>query len=280
VQDRTGVDDIQLKLGNNWYWGDENHLGLYGIVGIPTGKTNNAQYLFAPIVGSTHASAGIGFTFDIGGWIADENYLCLMADGHYRYHFSETEFRSFDLYRNGAWSRYLAVVNSETTDNPKPGINTMSQKVTVRPNSRVQLWTALHYEVYKYNIEIGYNYWGRNKETICDLIGNPDKGIWDISAHPQSNTTSASDATINQAAFGPNAAPSDPEFISIRSNDFNIRSAEHPLTSSHTVYGALSYNGEFDNCPALIGVGASYELPNNNSAIEQWMVWCKLGFVF
>lgn len=279
-QTNTAVDDIQFKLGYNWFWDDENHFGLYGMASAPTGKRNNTEFVFAPIVGSHHGSFGFGFNLDVGCWVGDEKYFNLMADGHYRYAFSQKEKRSFDLLRNGPWSRYLAVVTQEQTDQPRPGINLFTQEVTTRPNSRIQFWSALHYEWCKFNMEIGYNYWWRNSETICNLHFDNHVGIWDVVADPQVNAVSASKAHISQAAFGTNQAPSDSVFTQVQVRDFDLCSAEHPATASHTYYLALSYNGEIDNCPGLMGIGISYELPRNNAALEQWMVWGKLGFVF
>lgn len=278
---KTGVDDVQLKLGYNWYWDDENHFGLYSLATIPTGKKENVTYLFEPMIGSRHASFGLGFSADFGGWINDHHFLNWMTTCDYRYIFSAKELRTFDLCENGQWSRYIEIVNAANKAAPLPGINFVTKEVTVCPNSRLQLWSALHYEFYRWGIEVGYNYWWRNHETIRDITCyNNNSAIFDISANPIEDAVSASKALICQSATGPNKAPSDIEFTPITIQDFHLISAEHPRASSHTLYGAMCYTGEVDNCPAMIGVGGSYEFARESAAFEQWGVWLKMGIGF
>jgi len=277
---KTGVDDVQLKLGYNWYWDDENHFGLYSLATIPTGKKENITNLFEPIIGSRHASFGVGFSTDFGGWINDNHFLNWMTTCDYRYVFSSNEFRTFDLCPNSQWSRYLEVANAASTTTPLPGVNFLTKEVTVCPNSRLQLWSALHYEFYKWGIEVGYNYWWRNHETIHDIGCNSDVAIFDIAANPSANAISASKALICQSATGTNRAPSDTEFTPITAQDFSLISAQHPRASTHTVYSAICYTGEVDNCPGTIGFGGSYEFARNSAAFEQWGVWLKLGIGF
>ena len=157
------------------------------------------------------------------------------------------------------WSRYLQVVDASNTTTPLPGINFFTKEVTVCPNSRIQLWSALHYECYQWGIELGYNYWWRNHETIKNLTCQNNIAVFDIAASPGNTAISASTAHICQSTAGPKKAVSDMLFTPISVNDFNLESAEHPKASTHTLYGALCYTGELDNCPATIGFGSSYE---------------------
>ncbi|NRB21357.1 hypothetical protein HRU45_01285 [Candidatus Dependentiae bacterium] len=277
---KSGVDDVQLKLGYNWYWDDENHFGLYTLATIPTGKKENIEYLFEPIIGSRHASFGVGLFADFGGWINDDHFLNWMTTCDYRYVFSAKEMRTFNLCNNGQWSRYLQIVAAGNSTEPFPGVNCLTKEVSVCPNSQFQLWSAIHYEFCNWGIEVGYNYWWRNHETIHDIACQNNIAIFDITANPIENAVSASQATICQAATGPNKVPSDTVFTPITAQNFNLDSAAHPRASTHTVYGALCYTGEVDNCPGTIGVGGSYEFARDSAAFEQWGIWLKLGIGF
>lgn len=278
--EQSGSDDVQVKCGKNWLWDDENHGGIYAVTTIPTGEEGNERFLFSPIVGSRHASLGVGATFDVGRWIADEQFLNLMIDGSYRYFFSASEKRSFDLSKNGNWSRYMQLVTFEHPTEPFPAINVLTRDVTVRPNSRLQLWSAVHYEYYNWNVELGYNYWWRHHETIGDLKFEESVGIWDSAASPKETAISSSNALISNGVKGLRKAPSDVSFAYLQAADLNLSSAEHPSASTHTVYAAFSYDGEMDENPCTIGCGGSYEFAYDTAAFNQWSAWFKLGFGF
>ena len=150
----------------------------------------------------------------------------------------------------------------------------------MRSNSIFQLWSAVHYEYYNWNIELGYNYWWRHHETICDLTFEESVGIWDSAASPKKNAISASNALISNGVNGLHKAPSDASFVYLQAADLDLSSAEHPSASTHTVYAAFSYDGKMDENPGTIGWGGSYEFAHDAAAFNQWSVWFKLGFGF
>ena len=57
---KTGVDDMEIKIGYEWLDLDPCYLASYVGVLVPTGNTPTAQYLWEPVVGQGHHWAYLG----------------------------------------------------------------------------------------------------------------------------------------------------------------------------------------------------------------------------
>ena len=283
---RTGVDDVQFKVGWNYYWCNFDHAGLYFVATAPTGCRSRNEFLFEPIVGSRHGSVGVGFNGDYTIWDCECQAVHLMADLKYRFILPHCERRLFDLCSNGPWSRYLLVVTPENPSMPMPGVNFFAQNVDVRPRSTIDFWTALHYNWCELNFEFGYDLFWRQAEDIClkcpsDLC----VGIYDINGDCQGNPVSASCAQICQTVAGAsvggvNIAPSDATFINASTADFNLLSGSAPSALTHTVFGAISYDSEIWCLPVMIGVIGGFEIARCNTSFQQWIISLKTGMSF
>ena len=152
---KIGLDDIQLKLGYDWYLDDGlcNHLSPYIVGGIPTGTKPESRFLFEPLVGSRQGSIGCGINVDY--LICLSSYgVSWMADLKYRYVLPTHERRLFDLI-TGDWSRYSY-----------SNINALIMPVKVFSGSTIDLWTALHYQSDTIGLELGYDFWWRQAEHV------------------------------------------------------------------------------------------------------------------
>ena len=98
---------------------------------------------------------------------------------------------------NDDWSRYLEVAKPTALGTPLPGINYLTQSVNVTPRNSATIWTALHFQHYNFHLEIGYNFWYRQKESV-EHFKAPGVVIYDILGVPGSQT-SASSAIISAA---------------------------------------------------------------------------------
>ncbi len=275
-----GVDDVQIKFGYDWFYCDTNHLSPY-IVGIAaTGNSSNAEFIFEPMVGSDHGSIGAGIIGDYTLWVCDNSELTLLTDFKYRYVLRACERRSFDLCKNGDWSRYLQVVQACARSNSLPGINILTQDVFVTPGSTIDWWFALHYQRCQWNVELGYDFWWRAKERV-ELCKFPcNFGIYDLVGDCNINPVSASCAEICQSVTGSNVPASDESFVAITCNDLNLNSGATPGALSNTIYAAIGYDGCVCDSPALIGLGGSYEWGRDCDALDNWAVWVKLAMAF
>ncbi len=275
----TGVDDIQLKLGDNWFFCDnQSHIGLYLVGTIPTGNRPSSKFIFEPLVGTKHGAFGAGINTDFNLYIDDNAQCSFMLDGKYRYLFAGCERRSFDLCENGDWSRYLLVVNENATSLSLPGINIATLPVIVTPGSQIELWCALHYKWCQWNFEVGYNLWWRNSDKICgNNLFPADTGIYDLAGAISGSPVSASKANISQSAIGPNIALSDSTFTP--STLLNFSSGKQPRAIINEIYAAFSYADNDVKVPFLIGFGGGYEFANR-STLSQWSVWGKVGISY
>ena len=283
---RTGLDDIQVKLGYDWYYcgcDQDSHIAPYLIAGIPTGKRPKSEYLFEPLVGSKHGSFGGGLNADANIWAHNNASIVWMMDFKYRYIFKARERRSIDLCSNLDWSRYLLLANISDPITPIPAINILTTDVHVTPRSEVNFWTALHYERCDWGFELGYNLWWRQREKVS-LDGVPaiaDLGIFDLAGAAVLNPTSASTATISQSVGGTNPVVSDPTFVTLTIADLNLESAQHPRAVSHKVYAGGDYRCCWCQNEILVGVVGSYEFAGTKrNALQQWAIFGKLGISF
>jgi len=279
---KTRIDDIQVKLGHDHFFCDNKYrVGGYLVTTIPTGNRPESVYVFEPIVGSKHWSLGLGLTGDWMIFKNDKHSLNFMVDGKYRYVFKGTERRSFDL-TNGEWSRYLQVALQTEPWNSTPAINLLTHSVKVHPRSVVDVWSALHYTWCNWNLEVGYDFWWRQKEEIhgnFDYITTSSEAIFDIGG-VCTNPISCSSATIAEALVGEHVVVSDVDFTPLTAADVNVSSAEHPRALSNTIFANISRNGTLRCHPTTIGIGGLYEFAHDRNALEQFAVWLKMGIDF
>jgi hypothetical protein len=282
-QSRSGVDDIQIKLG--WdIWQDQavGHLAGYLVGTIPTGNKPRTYAILEPLVGTRNGSVGLGMNADwFTSWCADRTFS-LMFDLKYRYVFAHWTKRSFDLCANGDWSRYLLVATPEDPATPLPGINYMTRCAKVTPGSTINLWAAGHYEHGRWQMESGYGFWWRQQEkitcgSICQNV--PAVGIFDLAGSVVQNPVSASSANISQtvpATGYTNIMRSDTVFTPIAPNALNLASGAHPDTYSNTLYGSVGY--QFDR--GLIGINVLYEWGKRITALTNWGMWLTTSVEF
>lgn len=298
---KTGVDDICMRLGYNFVRDEENLLGLYGLLFVPTGRGTRAKYVFEPLVGSKHVGVGVGLIADYTFYECGSTSIDLMLDARYARFFKHHEVRSIDLY-NGDWSRYLLVASPSDPTTPLPGINFFTQKVNVNPRNMFEVWAALSFNYCNFRFEAGYDFWYRSKEKVSLADKDLGVGIYDIAYDPfLTCQISESCAKICQSVPTlPGAPVSDLAFVTVKNSNalnaravtenncanlpcsyLNLNSAANPRALSSTVYGAIAY----DCClcceyPVMIGVGGQYEFAHRKSALSQYGVWLKTAISF
>lgn len=272
---RAGVDDVQLRLGYEGNWCDDRHIwGLYLIGTIPTGHKPNAEYVFEPLIGSKHGSVGVGFNMDY----QMGNNFTLLFDANYRYALKHHEYRTFDLCKNGAFSRFLLIAKETDPNVAYPGVNFFTQNIEVSPRSTLQAWLALHYERCNYEIEGGYNFFWRQQEQIgCPVAFDQNIGIYGLNNMPD---TSASTATISQ---GPTQVVRDATFVTLSASDLNLSSGAAARALSNKFYGIVSREGSICAMDWSVGLGGSYEFVNGTyecSTLPFWAIFGQFSLFF
>jgi len=282
---KTGVADLELKVGYNFI--TTNCISMQAYVGaiIATGNKPCAGFLFEPVVGNNKHN---GILFGADNWINfyssecwNINYAINMTS---RYLFRNTQCRSFDL-NDKSWSRYMLVypsaadaltASSGVGDRQAPGINFFTLNTRVQPGFEGTMTNALVSYFKNFNAEIGYNIYVRQSESIklCSLIEGI--ALADISGNGTTNPA----RTINHQyiLFGNQFTAAN--YHALNNCDLDLNSGRVPAVLSHTVYGNLGY--QWDNCfrPINFDIGGSYEFSHEQAILDRFIIWGKviIGF--
>lgn len=281
---RTGFEDIQLRLGCDYKWCNDNRIGVYLIGTIPAGRSPTAEFIFEPLVGSKHGSIGVGFLGDYQFKFCgcEDASFTLMTDFNYRYVWKHEECRTFDLMPNGPFSRYILVVDQSALGLPFPATNITTFRANVTPRGTIQWWLGLNYEYCDWDFEVGYNLFWRQKERL-KLVANKCSvfpttiGIYNLNSCGLSNVTASNATMINPGT--PDAL-----FVPLIIGNLNVLTAAAGRVLTNKIYGAFSWTGCACNCfEWMAGFGASYEFVTKHdtcSALQNWAVFGKMAIGF
>lgn len=272
----TGVDNIEVRLGYDWLYCDNDHLGAYLSGIIPTGREFDNSRWFQPLVGSRSGAVGFGVSGDCTLWDDETaaSAAVIMSELKYLYRFKHKDKRMFDL-KNGPLSRFLLVAQSDERFAPVSATQLLRHCVQVQDRSLLEWWLSFHYQWCNWGLEAAYNLFFQDAERIqprrfkfCDY------GIYDMTRC--GGLTSHSTAKVYDA-FGQGTP--DEEFVPLTTKDVDFSSARAHKALSNTFSGSVSYNSIWRDCyPWSVGVSVSYEFasPDHRRAtLENWGVFGK-----
>lgn len=307
ARSKLGVSDIQLGIGYTYVKEETHHLSSYTGLVIPTGNKPKGKYVFEPIVGNG-GHTGIVFAMDLGFllWGTSTQRIALELNTASTFFLHANQVRSFDL-KNNMWSRYMFVYNNEKARWVSQGINKFSKEVSVghgfvRNINLATTWTHCN----GMQIEGGYQFFSRSTESVslknCWKTGPAIAALWNddsgdlISGVPESTKNSAgisrNNATIKQYRYIGNDMSTtfnnfptgDPKgyqtYKYITDCDLDLESAVTPAIMTHTFYASIGRYWDHLPNPKFAGLGFSYEFSDDNTAIDRWMLWGKIGFTF
>lgn len=300
---KTGVADVELKIGYQWMWQDCCNIASYAGVLIPTGNAPTGRYVFEPIVGhGKHVGVMWGSRGGFEIWTnCDETWhLDFDLAVHSQYLFKKKQVRSFDL-KGKPWSRYLEVyanfAQAQTANTngdvilSTPGINVFTQCVSVKPGFFHNMTSSLIMENNcGFQAELGYNLYARQTECIgLNWVTGPAiklAAITSTSGAQAGLTNPVRDITPNPLLNEPanNVTPfgqANYTLTQIQQADIDTQSAAHPAGIAYLVYGSLGKRWD-DMCyPIDLNLGGSYEFSSRDfSVLNRWGVWGKFGVAF
>ena len=194
----TGVDNVLLRLGYDWNYCNNDHIGIYFQGEAPTGKNFDNSRWFQPTIGSKHGAVGVGLEGDYTLWADDcsNSDFVVMSELSYLFRFKHKENRVFDL-NNGPLSRFLLAAPESNPFAPVPLYPFLTSCVEVEPRSQLEWWIGLHYQWCNWGAEFAYNLYWRDCERIkCPTFNFDDLGLFDMTRCGA--LTSNSNATISQ----------------------------------------------------------------------------------
>jgi len=300
---KTGLADIELKLGYEWLQHEPAHMETYIGFIIPTSNKQNGEYVFEPIIGrGKHAGVMFGSSLGLGIWENGEGDKSIRFElaNHTEFLFDRKQIRSFDL-KNKPWSRYIDMyINQEQaqlalTDADAilatPGINILTQHVKVTPGLVHDINSAFVFSVRKFEGEVGYNFFAKRAECVklaCPWIEGPSLKHSNGNGQTNPIRNIQGNPFLEQVVLNNDSSlPLIPiEFTNyatytIKETDLDLQSATTPCLLSNTLYGTLGYRCDEREYPILGSVGGSYTFSKNNDAVlRRWTLWGKVGLAF
>ncbi|MCX5925561.1 MAG: hypothetical protein NT124_04695 [Candidatus Dependentiae bacterium] len=304
-QSKTGLADMELKIGMEWADREPCHIESYMGLMVPTGNRPNARYLFEPVIGhGKHVGFMTGSAFGARIWHNEAENRVLRAEYamHSNYFFKARQVRSFDL-QHKPFSRYMPVyankqeaeqaaaleaTNPEHAKNSStPGINVFTQQVDVTPGFQYNITSAIVFTCNKgFQAEGGYNFFAHRSECVqlaCPWVPGPalkhfaGKGL----TNPVRNISGILLIEDQENTFEAEHALDQYENNQIQEEDLDLASASNPCVLSHTFFGSIGYRWDDRDYPLMTHLGGSYEFSNaNNASIERWTLWAKCGVSF
>lgn len=298
----VALAEVFLKLGARFLNRNGFQIGMYNFVNFPLHNAQNAEYIFSPFIGhNRHFGYGNGLTFQLPINCSNDFMFAFVFNIENIRFFSNKQHRSIDL-KEKPWSRYLLLNNKDGRKNV-PGINVLTQKVSVNPFNMVDLEGAFRFQTANIEAEVGYCLWAHGDERV--KLTEPWKEEWGIAGDGAlvPGTTigaTASKSTIcnqacNDVAIDPvTCRPTIPinpvtcadvqnptqlyTFVPIKEQDLDFLAASARAALVNRVHAAF---GVFTNKKAafagFIGAGGYAEIPKNNTALFNWGVWGKFG---
>lgn len=282
---RTGVDDVMIRLGYDWNYCGNDHVGISLVGVVPTGKKFDNARWFQPTSGSRHGAIGVDLSADYSAWTDEcsNSEAVLMTELLYLFRLKHKENRAFDFKTNGPLSRFLLGATVAAPTNPVAINNLLESCVRVEPRSELNWWLAGRYQWCNWGFELSYNLFFRDRERICGAAFNfDDFGIADltcaVSGRPVTTNSTATVAQTQQQRVH------DATFVKLDVANVNLASGAACRDLTNTVAGAVSYNNVWCECyPWYLSLGGRYEFASQKyrrSAFEGWGVFGKAAISF
>ena len=212
TQTKTGLADIDLILGYNYWQSDFYHFGVYGQVVAPTGNKFKAHTIFEPLIGNAHHwELGIGLSGHMVLWERDaDQSLAVYVEGNMTHLFKNRQMRSFDFCHNGLLSRYMLLKelnhvgdSFEYSGRLINAINFATRPVDVSVPLKGDISGKLSYRSPCFIVDLGYNFYGIMEERIEFSKCNEEK-LYGIKGNEGVCALEyATEGTVPPLKFGP-----------------------------------------------------------------------------
>ncbi len=307
---KNGVPQVDLRFGGITS-NEKNILNAFIGVDIPTGNKPCQRYMFEPVVGN---NKHWGIFFSLGESFAisktDSYKISLSGDLLFRYLFTNTQLRSFDL-KDKPWSRYMGVWKNnnalgspaiasncnEAFDRAEHLINYSTLCAQISPKARFDGTFAINFDKNSWHTEIGYHVYANQAEEICiksniyNNLGIKALANYFILWGTNDTPVTRSFADIKSYTFGAyppvvdyiyNDGTYTATYVPITTCDLDPNSAATPAQFIHTLYATIGRTWSLSDhdVPFSLNFGASYDISGNNNAPNQWRLWLQLGLAF
>lgn len=277
---RSGLSEIKLKFGAVLLAEDGCEVDFYQVLSIPTHSKNSPVYLFSPFIGNNrHWTIGLGVNFQFPLSQRDAEFpILFFLNAEHQFLIRNSQLRTFDL-KNKPWSRFLLLNAQDGSTTNAPGVNVLTRRVTVRPDSFVDLSTGIRVTRGGFEGEVGYDLWAHGSErlklhrTICKKC-KEEVVVSDFGIAGSATGKSASESTISTLAAD------DATFVVLHDHDLDLNSGAARAALINRLHAALGFGSKGEDFEGFLSFGFFYDMPQNNAALKQWGGWAKIGASF
>lgn len=277
---QSGLTELKFRLGAALYAKKGFEVDVYNLLSAPMSGKQCPDFLFSPFIGNNgHWSIGAGVNFQFPLTRKDADYpLFFFFNAEHQFLIRNKQFRTFDL-QGKPWSRFLLLNSSDGTQVNVPGVNVLTRRVTVKPDSFGDISTGLRVRSNSLEAELGYNLWAHGDErihlrkTFCKEC-REEIPLGDFGIAGSVAGRSASGSTIaNQAA-------DDGAFVTLNELMLDLNSGAGRSAVTHRIHGSVGFGHNGESYDGFINVGVFYEHPQKNAALKMWGMWAKVGASF
>lgn len=286
-QSETSVADIDVVLGYKVLDKDKYNVSLNLGLTIPVGNDSDGTWVFEPMIGNgDHWALGGGLDICAKLWEDGKQNIKLTAAANYRYLFEATEKRTMGLIdpdgKKVDWGQYYLAGKIGTNNNTQqlfPAANILNHDINVEPGSQFDSVIYFTYNNGGWTFDLGYNFFWKEEED------NSLKGKWTdkeygIALISQAMNGGAFTNGVGSIGYINNKADDTAlAAASATAYGIDVSATETPSMDTHKVYGSMGYNFKDWEYPVMLGLGGGYEFADD-SGVENWQVWGKLGVKF
>jgi len=270
----VGISDLTLAFGYKCINRENKLLTIKANGIIPISGDPDGEYLFEPMYGS-HGHWGLGGGFDGKLRLIGDNKNCIefLLSADLNYLFEGDEKRTLGVKSPTdkkviPFGHYYLVAKKGGDNIPFPLANVSTIDIDVEPGLQFESLAALLLKAGKVTLELGYSCFAKQSENV-GLKDNWEEGVYGI-IDPTYDGTNFN-LTSGKAYYNDKA---------INKEHLDIDGAKSPSCITHKIYAALGYLCDSRRFPYLVGVGASFEFTGDNSALEGFAAWAKVGIQF
>ncbi len=298
-QDYTGVPDIDITLGYKFLNKDQSYISLALGLTVPTGTDADGVYIFEPILGNGQ-HWGCGANVDGRLTMGDEDgNISLHINVEYRYLFSHCEYRTIGIKNPNSidggsirrWGQYhlIGQFDAETGTSLIPAANRTTVYVETTPGSQLDGIVGITFNTGGFSADLGYNLYARDSEKLF----LKSQSILNMLLYPNTHYSIAARNFKTTETFGNkntdiNGGTDTPIFkpeLTANQTDVNnyvilASTAATPSYMTHGLYGNIGYIFKEWPYPLMFALGAKYEWPGKNNALEQWNINGRFGVGF
>jgi hypothetical protein len=289
-QGTAGFSDVDFGLGWAFFDRPKYHAAIALAATIPAGNKPTGEYVFEPIRGNGgHWALGGNLDAWYRLFKGTKQNLRVAMRAELRYLFESHETRTLGL-KNRLWGQYYLLGKEHTTETITqkiPAANVLTRSVDVTPGLQFDGTLSFVYTNGGWSADLGWNPYARESEDV-HMRGDFPDATYAVASRGFS-TAQKLDPLLAEGSVVDNPFTIIPANVddgvvataTVNNNTIDVNAARTPSQFTNAVYGSVAHMWDRGHKHAtIVALGGKYEFASENSALEQWNVWAKMGLEF